>query len=301
MKDPISWSHDGGDAGELELAVLRSDRDMAPTAGDSAVVWGRLAGELGLATTLASVATAKALAHGASATSGTQALGAATLSTAKTLVPAAGGALAFIKGVAVGVTACCAIWGGSRLLDASSESRKRADTGSAPATVVAGSERVAELPNPPSPVAPGLRDEQAFSSGGSTTTRRQAPGDSGQLAPNTPEAPSRPAPSVAQFGELNEAPDPSTEQRASDLKQEALLLRQARQRLRAGDLTSAHHLLEESKARFAVPQLHQEREALAIELLFRSDQRAAAERARLFLKAFPESPHASHVRTFAAP
>jgi hypothetical protein len=299
MKDPISWSEEGGDAGELELAVLRSDRDMAPTTGESAVVWGRLAAELGLATTLASVATAKALTHGASTTLGTHALGGAT--TAKALAPAAGGALAFIKGVAVGVTACCAIWGGSRLLDTSSEPRKQADTASAPATVVAGPGRIAELPNLPSPVPVGS-DEAALSSGPSTKPSREAPSAPGQLAPNTPALPSRPAPSVAEFGELNEAPRPSAEQRASDLRQEALLLRQARQRLRAGDLTSANRLLEESKARFAFPQLHQEREALAIELLFRSDQRAAAaERARLFLKAFPESPHASHVRSFAAP
>ena len=50
-----------------------------------------------------------------------------------------------------------------------------------------------------------------------------------------------------------------------------------------------------------LPELYQEREALMIELLYRSGQVTAAEqRARAFLSHFPESPHAQQIRRFVA-
>jgi len=77
------------------------------------------------------------------------------------------------------------------------------------------------------------------------------------------------------------------------------LLRRARAELQAGSLALAFATLEASRERFATPELAQEREALTIELLYRSGQRAAAgERALAFLARFPESPHAARLRGF---
>jgi hypothetical protein len=93
---------------------------------------------------------------------------------------------------------------------------------------------------------------------------------------------------------------PETAAAASRLREEAALLRRARDELRAGALAAAFSTLEASRQRFTAPELSQEREALAIELLHRSGERvAAASRAREFLTRFPESPHAAAVRAFA--
>jgi hypothetical protein len=88
----------------------------------------------------------------------------------------------------------------------------------------------------------------------------------------------------------------------SRLEEETLMLRRARSELRSGALAAAFATLEASRHRFAAPELAQEREALTIELLHVSGERAAATaRARSFLERFPESPHAARVRGFAAP
>jgi hypothetical protein len=130
----------------------------------------------------------------------------------------------------------------------------------------------------------------------------------------TPDSPSRAAPGVAAVptvpvpaveraaGAPSVASFPSEEAAlaASRLKEEAALLRRARAELRAGALAQAFATLEASRRTFTAPELTQEREALAIELLYRSGERAAAaSRARDFLARFPESPHAAAVRAFA--
>jgi hypothetical protein len=86
----------------------------------------------------------------------------------------------------------------------------------------------------------------------------------------------------------------------SQLEEEAALLRAARQQLRQGALAAAFASLETSRQRFSAPALEQEREALMIELLYRSGQRAAAAaRARAFLQQHVESPHRGQVQKFA--
>jgi hypothetical protein len=87
---------------------------------------------------------------------------------------------------------------------------------------------------------------------------------------------------------------------SSRLEEEAKLLAKARGELRAGKLAAAFGTLEASRERFSAPELLQEREALLIELLYRSGERTvAAARARAFLRRFPESPHGEVVRAFA--
>jgi hypothetical protein len=293
MKDPIRWSDEGGSVDSLELEVLRSDRGMAPTANESATVWSKLAGELGLASGLLNVTTAAALGHAAGADAGVGAL-----TNAKTLVPSTSGSVAFIKGVVVGVVACGAIWGGAQLLGGPAGA---SGTRSPPAVAIpsvgnrasAIEARVIQMP----------REERATASATSAAASSpQGSRERARLAPDAQIAEAIPAPSVARFGELVEVPNAAAQQHDSELQQEALLLRQARQQLRTGELLSAYRSLEEARLRFPAPKLQQEREALTIELLFlRGEKSAAAERARKFLSTFPESPHASRVKTFTVP
>jgi len=77
----------------------------------------------------------------------------------------------------------------------------------------------------------------------------------------------------------------------SRLEAEARALRQARDELRTNRLVDAFATLEASRRQFPAPELDQEREALMIELLYRSGQATAAEqRAEAFLRRFPEIP-----------
>jgi hypothetical protein len=85
--------------------------------------------------------------------------------------------------------------------------------------------------------------------------------------------------------------------RASQLREESEMILGARRVLRAGDPLRALTLLDVARARFPEGILVQEREALSIEALVRSGQRAlATKRAEAFLRAFPKSPHGADVK-----
>jgi hypothetical protein len=85
--------------------------------------------------------------------------------------------------------------------------------------------------------------------------------------------------------------------RASQLREESEMILGARRVLRAGDPLRALTLLEAARARFPEGILVQEREALSIEALVRSGQRAlATKRAEAFLRAYPKSPHGADVQ-----
>jgi len=289
MTDPIRWCDDTSNADEHERNVLRSDLDAQPPANLNALVWGKLAAELGLGSALVGVATAEALTH--TAASKAQGAGVAATQAAK-VVAAAGSPLAFAQGVVVGVLACGAVWAGVTLPAA----RQSMNAAAAPSVVA-----VAAVAAPARASADAALDvepppELATAKPAPLTTshalheRRQETGNG------------NPAPSVAAFGEVSDPSRGSFQDHQSQLKEEAALLRQARAQLRAGALQSALALLDESKRRFAAPELSQEREALLIELLARGGQTAAAAaRARAFLASFPESPHADRLRSFANP
>jgi hypothetical protein len=94
----------------------------------------------------------------------------------------------------------------------------------------------------------------------------------------------------------------ATRSAPSSLAAEGQVVLEARRALRDGDAEAALRRLEEARRAFADGALVQEREALTIEALQRAGQReAAAARARVFLHAYPGSPHAASVRAFAAP
>jgi len=86
----------------------------------------------------------------------------------------------------------------------------------------------------------------------------------------------------------------------ADLRDEAALLASAREAVQGGDARRALSILDEARQKHPTGVLVQEREVVAIEALARGgDKAAASRRAEAFLRAFPGSPHASHVRTYA--
>jgi hypothetical protein len=131
--------------------------------------------------------------------------------------------------------------------------------------------------------------------------RARAPALNNELGELTPSpSSSHETPAVATFDDTASSSRETT--RASQLAAEARALREARASLRAGQLSTAFATLEASRQTIFVPELFQEREALMIELLFRSGQvDAAALRAKAFLARFPESPHAAQIQRFATP
>ena len=97
-------------------------------------------------------------------------------------------------------------------------------------------------------------------------------------------------------GSAGSEPSNSNE-RASQLLRETALLEQARAALRAGSTGQAWQTLEQWAAEFPSGQLNQEREALAIELLWRSGRRdLASTRIRAFERAYPKSAHAARLK-----
>jgi hypothetical protein len=84
---------------------------------------------------------------------------------------------------------------------------------------------------------------------------------------------------------------------ASRLREETGLISEARQALREGDAARALKFLEESRRRFPVGVLAQERERLTIEALVKSGRPSeASTRAAEFLRKNPDSPHAGAIR-----
>jgi hypothetical protein len=80
---------------------------------------------------------------------------------------------------------------------------------------------------------------------------------------------------------------------------ESRMLTEARAQLRGGDPHAAMATLERLQTRFPKGVLLQEREVLAIQVLSAlGDNAAASRKARAFLDAYPNSPHAPQLRRF---
>jgi outer membrane protein assembly factor BamD (BamD/ComL family) len=85
---------------------------------------------------------------------------------------------------------------------------------------------------------------------------------------------------------------------ADALREENRLLREARSLERAGNPGQALRILSELDRLFARGALLQEREVLRIQSLSATGSTSAAKtRAEQFLKRFPASPYAAHVRS----
>ncbi len=122
---------------------------------------------------------------------------------------------------------------------------------------------------------------------------RRGPAHAGALVNKAVAAPASPVP-----------PGAATQRDAAaeDVAGEIALVAAARRALHSGDTARAQSLLDQCDARFPRGVLGQEREALRIETLERSGQRAAAAvRAQGFVRRYPDSPLGDRFRSLLAP
>jgi hypothetical protein len=279
---PKRWIDAQSEADDFERTILRAELEVAPPVGAESDVLKRV------------LAVVAPIGPGGPGPSGPAAPvtggalgGTALAKSAATLVTLGKG---FALGIGVSVVAVTAnhyfVAGSSH-----ETAREAAPVPQAAPSIPSSEASAARLPRPPEAPASDIPNERSTAPITPSPANRATGIRPDEKAPSE-RAPS--APSVASF------PTPEAELAASRLKEEAALLRRARAELRSGALAAAFATLEASRQRFTAPELSQEREALAIELLHRSGERtAAASRAREFLARFPESPHATTVRAFA--
>lgn len=135
-------------------------------------------------------------------------------------------------------------------------------------------------------------------------TTKAAPQTSG--APVLPAAPSvalvvPPAPvTVLESEPAEQTPPRKLERpRLDALKAESAGLMAARAQLRAGNAAAAQASLDRLQAQFPKGMLAQEREVLAIEVLYaRGNVSGAKRRAQAFIKTYPKSPHSQKLARF---
>jgi hypothetical protein len=281
------WMDEQSDADDFERAILRVELDVAPPAGAEGDVLRRVMAVVGpIGPGGGGPSGPVATATGGAAGAGALAKSAATL-----------GGLG--KGFALGIGVSIAAATGSHFLGESARPRETLSPSgvSVPASMTSVVTGVAN--ERPAPIRAPAQDSPVESTPPASRDTPTRSGESaGAAAPRAIVAqPTERTPGASSVASFPAADDAALA--ASRLKEEAALLRRARAELRAGALAAAFATLEASRQRFTAPELFQEREALAIELLYRSGERhAAASRAREFLARFPESPHAAAVRVF---
>jgi hypothetical protein len=273
MTELKHWLDEGSDADEFERSILRAGLDADPPQVTQDQIWSSLTGSLAIAPVLAATAAVEQASAKAAAVG----------------IGKAGGVwLAVAKGFIVGLAVYGAIAGVSEISnEIASPPAPTAATVRvlAPAKAPIGSAEPS-IDTTATPVTSTIHEARPVS--------RTAP--RGSVSASAPSGESRQTErgAVASF----EEPGRPSGARVSQLEGETRALRRARDELRAGKLADAFASLEASRRQFSAPELYQEREALMIELLFRSGQRAvAAQRARDFLGRFPESPHAQQIQT----
>ena len=249
---------------------------------------------------------------GAGSAAGTSAAGASSALGAGSAAGAAAsaGGAAVLKGVGlmgiaktgiVGLAVGLVVAGGANVALNHSEPTEPAAT-SAPAPNEPASETTA-----PKAAAAPTADEQ------SETVAPESPaaaaGSHKGVKPNQTKQPmaaaeesaEEPTPAAVDEAVPEATPPPtSAEERKSQLRAESRLLQRARAALRSGNAAGALALLNQSRREFPKPVLGQEHEALVIEALMASGSRAQArQRARTFLKHYPNSPHAATLKKIA--
>lgn len=151
---------------------------------------------------------------------------------------------------------------------------------------------------------------RAVTAATSIPTQADAPAQSGLDADTNSEKKVEPS-AAAGLNELRQiapktTPSPAGTSSAASavslLKEESQVVLAARQALRAGDATTGLRILEKAQQRFGAGILSEEREALWIEALARSGDRArASKRAKAFLSSHPKSPHTADVQRYVLP
>jgi hypothetical protein len=283
------WLDPSSEASEFERAVLRSGAEADPPEARRDEVWSRVLGSLSL-TPLGA-----ALSQGATVAPASAAIKAATSASKSGAVWLGVG-----KGFVVGLAVYGASTGIGQVATQFAPHRPSVTT----STLGSARAQPARNLGVPADVVPAAESgpEPKVTPAASSTAAARAPdkglpgGDARDIRPALSNGSS-----VAAFDDAPGQPTRESARRASQLEAEARALRDARAALKAGELSNAFATLEAAQRNFSVPELDQEREALMIELLQRSGHSdAASQRARAFLKLYPNSPHAGQVRPFAA-
>jgi hypothetical protein len=272
------WMDSESAEDDLAREVLRAGLDVGPPDGAERDVWRKVAAVVGAPMP--------------------QGVGLDTTTPAATGTVTSGGAATFgllAKGFVLGVGASALVGLAPRVLERRAASRDLIeDTAAAPSSATAHPRgRVTASSAVSSPVkAPSSAEDRFDDASVSAAPTPSSAARAGAAA----EQPSRAVrgPSSAAFPVTAEAMP-----RRTSLAAEAALLQKARTELRAGATSAAFATLEASRQKFSAPELDQEREALAIELLYRTGQEGpASARARAFLLRYPESPHGSRIKSF---
>lgn len=302
MSDPKRLLHTR-ELGELGKSALGAAVELEPPQGARERVWTDLGAKLPFAgdalPDVASEAGGAGLsgaAGGAAATGGVSALGV-------TLAKVTGGLVA-LGAIATGGAVATGAFDASPPMPA--------PAGSAAAGAQRSNSVVPPAASPSEPesqAAPAAAESASGAPEAPTpsamTTQSQRVRTGNGHSPPAP-GPADVAPSTASFpmasGEEEGSPSKAVR---SDLiaaaREESRLVGSAREALRAGDARTALALLAQARERFPAGVLGQERAALGIEASMQSGARAeAAESARRFLAAFPNSPHAARVRALVA-
>jgi len=287
MSAPKRWLEDGGGATCGERELLRVGRAHDPPPDAKAAVWASLLTQL---PPIPPLPGASGSAPGGAA-AGAKAAGSATIAAA-----VGGGLLKSALNGAGSAIALIATYTAVTPSQPASPQPPEVQTAAPPIPPLGRAP--ASVPGPQTPSAPTL-DEAPTTAG--TPAITDAPG-------TTPSAEVHAAPlgageplkgrGAASIGASSSGP--TAKDREPRLLEESRRLTEARDTLRRGDASGALARLEELQRAVPGGILGQEREALVIEALARSGRGAEAQsRARAFLQAYPQSPHATRVEAFA--
>jgi hypothetical protein len=286
MSDPRRWLDEEGGATRHERELLRAGLAMDPPDGAQDRVWAALLPQLGGPSGPPDGDGPGGLPHD---------LGPAGVSTAGGAAAAAGkaaGAFALsglVKAMLVGGA-------GAALFVAGYAAVTPAVPPPSPPVGLEAQAQAARghVEPPPAPRAPGLTAEDRANAPSPEAAKATpaAPRDE-RVAGVEPSSPGAAAPPV------EPSPPGAAAERTTRLREERRMLEEARDTLRRGDASGALQKLDQARIRFPGGVLVQEREALGIEALHSSGQRAAASaRAAAFLRAYPQSPHATRMQSF---
>lgn len=275
MSDPKRWLDADSDATSDERSLLRGAGDPEPPKEAHGAVWAALATRLPPG---GGGGGAPGAGGGAAGAKGLSLLAKALLVSAIAATVGTGGYLAWRSAAKPAPKAAATVV----------TSTPPEPTGTAIAQTPPTA-TVAEIAPTAAPIAPAPRPHKPDAK----RPTASAPAIPTHATTSEPPAPAAPAPSPT-------AVDPPAPTTAVDaLRDERALLASARDALRKGDGRGALAILQTAQSRHPNGVLGQEREVLAIEALAQTgDRDSASKRASAFLKAFPNSPHAGHVREF---
>ena len=298
MNAPKRWLTDGGGATRGERDLLRLDASHEPPAAAKDAVWTALLAQL------------PPIPPGSSGGGGAPGAGGAKVAAGAKAAAAAGSGNAAVAGaVGGGVLKSALIGAGSALALIATYTvvaPAQAPSVPAPTTIEMPADpgaRSAPLGSPGQHAAtsPVARETHGIAVATATLDSMAPPGTPIVAASGEPRvggaAPSSKGLVGSAGASTSLAAPPDRETR---LLEESRRLTEARDALRRGDASGA--LAQLAELQRAVPGgiLGQEREALAIEALARSGRSSEAQaRARAFLQAYPQSPHAARVEAFA--